>query len=242
MVTAAQKLQTDIEAACPGIPVRAFDAVDSLAETAFRVLGAGEGGPLILSALRERAAEQNAAAARLALLPGADGAILHPLTLSVMAAAACAMAVERLTPRKTAIGWPADVLLEGRVLARPAVQAFAKSSPLRFAVRDHLRKRPPGGRSGRFGLAGRALSFPPRKAYGGDRQGFFRLFGRHWQGVYGVFRDRCTALERDVAYLLGGEERAGRVLGVDDDGALIVLNRRGAPERLLDAGAVLRFL
>ncbi len=47
------KLQSDIEAACPGIPVRAFSAADSTDAQALRALSAGETGPVIFSALEQ---------------------------------------------------------------------------------------------------------------------------------------------------------------------------------------------
>jgi len=55
------------------------------------------------------------------------------------------------------------------------------------------------------------------------------------------YRDRSTALEKEITYHVGGEKRTARVMGVDDDGALIILNKNGTPERLNDPALTFRF-
>lgn len=238
MVTAEQKLRTDIEAACPGIPVRAFGVVPSLEEEALLAAGGGERGPLILSALRSGEAEktQDVIWAHLCLIVGEEGAMLPPVTLKALAAAACAMAIERLASHKTAIRWPGDVLIGGRVASRIAVRcgSFEPSIALVSASVNICG----GEEAGKFASLN-APYLAPGRLVGEIARGFFSFLRQEDRACMESYRDRCTALEQEIRYEANGERHTGRVMGVDDDGALIVLSRSGAPHRLEDESSVI---
>jgi biotin-(acetyl-CoA carboxylase) ligase len=240
MVT-ADKLKSDIEAACPGIPVRAFDVVLSLEREAQRALSSGEEGPLLFSALQTgKEGPSNGVKAHVSLLLGPKGASLHPLTVAVMAAAACAMAIERLTPAQVEIGWPADVLLQGKPVARIAVDApvcdggFTAMATIAVNICE-------GENAGGLEASLNAPYLAPGRLAGEIAREVFGFVQEGTREYMEFYRDRSTALEREVSYFADGENRSGRVMGVDDDGALIVLNKHGAPDRLEDPALPLRF-
>ncbi len=252
MVNAEQKLKSDIEAACPGIPVRAFAAVDSTDAQALRALSAGETDPVIFSALEQtdcRAARDPFSShggirAHLSLLLGAGGEPLNSLSITTMAAAACVMAIERLTPQRPAIRWPGGILIEGKPVATILVNTAAAKGHCGTII--GIAVNICGGESPNwsfcdFGSLNAPYLSPGRLAGEIAREllGFVNDPGnREYMEFY---RDRSTVLEKEITYIVEGEERTARVMGVDDDGALVILNRNGTPERFDDAALAFRF-
>lgn len=252
MVNAEQKLKSDIEAACPGIPVRAFAVVDSTDAEALRALSKGENGPIIFSALAQTDGPETAGEffsshdgikMYLSLLLGPGGE--HPGSLSAMsmAAAACVMAIERLTPQLPAIRWPGGILIEekqiGGILANTAASGEPCGTTVTVAV-NICGGESPNGFPGGFGSLNAPYLSPGRLAGEISREllGIVNNPG-NWEYME-FYRDRSTVLEKEITYTVDGEDRTARVMGVDDSGALIILNQNGTPERLDDAALAFR--
>jgi biotin-(acetyl-CoA carboxylase) ligase len=166
---------------------------------------------------------------------GPECATLHPITITTMAAAACAMAIERLTPQRPAIGWPGDILLQGIPVARimvdtPMVQG--QSSAVASIAVNICKSDAQDGLLDDSGSLNAPYLSPGRLAGEIAREfmGFVRQSGN--RDYMEFYRDRSTALEQEICYTIDGEARSGRVMGVDDDGALIVLSKNGTPDRL----------
>ncbi len=252
MVNAEQKLQSDIEAACPGIPVRAFSAADSTDAQALRALSAGETGPVIFSALEQtgdRAAgdsfsSHEGISAHFSLLLGPGGERVSPLSITSMAAAACVMAIERLTPQRPVINWPGEICIGGKQIAAILVNTAVAQGHCGIIVGITVN------------ICGGEPQNEPFCAFGSLEAPYLspgRLAGEIARELLGLvndpgnraymefYRDRSTALEKEITYIVAGEERTARVMGVDDDGALIILNRNGTPERFDDTALAFRF-
>ena len=154
--------------------------------------------------------------------------------LTFLSVIAVARAIEALTPLKTRIKWPNDLLIDGKKVAGLLNEMSAETDQVNFVVlgigvnlnmtRDQFPAdlRQPatsllletGGRVDRTAFAARLLQ-ELDELYGDFRRSGYEPARREW-----LERSRLAGVA--VAVAEGGTVRRGRVAGIDESGALVL--------------------
>ena len=250
-LNATEKLKTDIEAACPGVPAYVCKDADSAFEEAARAFGRGEAPAAFASFLWKEngecsEGEPSCAGMSVSLLyPFSEGESPSPLAVLAMAAAACAAAIERLTPEKPLILWPGEIAVGGKktgsVFATPLVDGERRGVIAGAAVRIYPAE--PGQSGGVFEGSLNAPYLSPGRLAGETTRGLLYILEHPEDPAYmDFYRDRSPVICRDICYTQKGETCFARAMGVDDDGALVIMRMGGSPERLLSEDVSVRLV
>lgn len=227
-----------------GVPLYAFDEVDSTQETlrALARAGAGEGTVVVAEHQRRGRGRRGRSwtdrpgeSLLFSVLLTPSLAARDVPQLSLLTAVAVAEAVERQTDVRPAIKWPNDLLLGGRKFVGLLPEAELEGTAvvrvmLGIGVNVDQREFPPelAGATSLALEAGRPIDRRPLLAAVLERleHWYTTLPARGFGPVHREWRRRAVTLGRHV--VVGGT--AGLALGIDTDGALLL---RDAAQRVV---------
>ncbi|HYJ17231.1 MAG TPA: biotin--[acetyl-CoA-carboxylase] ligase [Candidatus Limnocylindria bacterium] len=175
----------------------------------------------------------------------------HVAQITLMAAVALAEVVEGFVPQKPAIKWPNDILIGGKKLAGILSEAACSAERVEYvilgigvnlnyacsAMPEELRRRA----TSVLEAAGRPVqreSFLQRliqgieRCYGELEQAGFDAMAARWESYF-AWRGRRVRVE------LLDQVTTGTATGIDRDGALVIVDDRGAPQRILAGDVIL---
>lgn len=159
----------------------------------------------------------------LLLQPPADTA---PGRMTLLAAVAVCRAIEGMTPCKPRIKWVNDIFVKGKKVC--GILAEAVGGQVVVGIGVNLRT-PPGGFPPEAAVAG-ALDVNISRAALAGRIAAYLLDGMDNltdPGILEQYRARMPLTGREVRYTQDGIEKTARVLGVAEDGGLIVEGAAG---------------
>lgn len=171
--------------------------------------------------------------------------------LTVLAAVACARAVERQTGLHPAIKWPNDLLFHGRKCGGILLELSAELDHIRHVVLGiglDVNVAPADFPAGLRGVAtslraelgcpvdrpalAAALIRELDLAYHQLDSGAFTTLADEWEA-------RCTTLGQRVVIRMGARELVGTAESLDDDGALLIRTEHGRLERVVGGDVTL---
>ena len=155
--------------------------------------------------------------------------------ITILAAVAVCQAIEELTGLKPKIKWVNDLFLRGKKVCGILAEGVDRGVIVGIGVNL---KTPPGGFPPEAGAAG-ALDAEVDRFLLAGRIGHYFLQGMARlddPAILDAYRARMPLTGRDVRYTQNGQEKTARVLGVAEDGGLIVRDEEG--ERVLRTGEV----
>ena len=227
----------------PEAGVQALDTVDS---TNLRLKEAARAGrvfpPFLLAAERQTAGRGRlgrrfvspAGGLYMSLLlpwqPGRD-----PAAITLLSAVSVCRAIEEETALRPKIKWVNDIFVNERKVC--GILAEAGDSWVITGIGVNLLT-PPGGFPPEAGAAG-ALDVPTDKNRLAARLAHLILSGTARpdpEGVLAAYRERMFLTGKTIRYTQAGAEKTALVLGVADDGGLIVRDEAG--DRVLRTGEV----
>jgi BirA family biotin operon repressor/biotin-[acetyl-CoA-carboxylase] ligase len=228
-----------------GYALQRHAELESTNDHARRLAGAGEGGPVWITATRQTAGRgrrgrawempEGNLAATLLLRPVKD----NPAQLSFAAALAVAdMVVEAAPGHAVTVKWPNDVLLDGRKLS--GILLEAGNGWLAVGIGVNLAAAPEGTAFPATSLAAAGAQRTPDQALTGIAARF-----AHWYDVWmadgfeplrAAWLARAEGLGGPIHARLPHEERHGLFVGLGPDGALL-LDEQGHT-RAITAGEV----
>lgn len=174
----------------------------------------------------------------------------HAPQITLMAAVALAETVAHFIPQAVTIKWPNDILVDGKKLAGILTEAGCDARRLNYVILGigvnlnyRLNSMPEeirGRATSVAELAGNSVgreSFLKRlihaldRCYGELEESGFAALAPRWDARFGLRgkRVRVDLLDQSIA---------GRVIGIDEDGALLIEDSRGECQRVL-AGDVI---
>jgi len=237
-----------------GYALKTFDVIDSTNEEARRMAGAGEPGPVWITADRQSAGRGRRGrawdspsgnlAATLLLRPGKPPGEAAQLSF-VAALAASDMVQSYAAQARIAVKWPNDILADDRKIAGILLESASGGGRLDWlavGIGVNLAEHPEGTEFPATSLAALGEPVPP------SRDALARL-ASSWAKWYDVWSARGFGDIRDAwlarAAHIGGrirarlqnEETTGVFEGIDETGALI-LRETGGRTRLIAAGEV----
>jgi BirA family transcriptional regulator, biotin operon repressor / biotin---[acetyl-CoA-carboxylase] ligase len=239
--------------------VQRFDAVDSTMDEAARLAAMGAPEGIVVRAEFQRAGRGRAGRAW-ASPPGASLLItllLRPeappdrlSVLPLIAGIAVAEAIEALDAGPVWLKWPNDVWLgnpiDGRKAAGILTSGRTRGDAVEYAlvgiginVSSPADSLPPGATS-LEAASGSPIDCERLLAalLAAFANGYAEFLAHRGRPPLDGWRRRAALLDQDVAVMIGGEWRAGTLLGIDDDGALLL--RAGGKTVRIVAGDLVR--
>ncbi len=173
--------------------------------------------------------------------------------ITLVAGISCAQALIRVTGLDIRIKWPNDIFLHGRKAAGILAEMEGERSDLRFIILgmginvnwargdipEHLQEtatslRAESGREFSRGLiAAEILADLERNYAHFEAEGFSEKMRQEWERLAGLKGKWATA-----TFL--GQNVSGKIVGLDTDGALLLLDERGTTHRFLVGDVSLR--
>lgn len=144
-----------------------------------------------------------------------------PGKITILSAVAVCRAVEEETPLRPRIKWVNDIFVGGRKVSGILAEKIDQGVIVGIGVNIHT---PPGGFPPEAGLAG-ALDAEADPARLAGRIAFHILEGTAHPGdpaILDAYRQRMFLTGQTVRFTQNGREREGLVVGVSDDGGLLV--------------------
>ena len=141
--------------------------------------------------------------------------------ITLLAAVAVCRAIEGMTPLRPKIKWVNDIFVKGKKVCGILAEAVEKQVVVGVGI--NLRT-PPGGFPPEAAVAGALDAEVSRTALAGRVAAYLLDEVADWAdpGILEQYRARMPLTGREVRYTQNGLERAARVLGVAEDGGLIV--------------------
>ena len=175
----------------------------------------------------------------------------HVAQITLMAAVALAEVVEGFVPQKPAIKWPNDILIGSKKIAGILSEAACSAERVEYvilgigvnlnyacsAMPEEIRRRA----TSVLEAAGRPVqreSFLQRliqgveRCYGELEQAGFDAMAARWESYF-AWRGRRVRVE------LLDQVTTGTATGIDRDGALVIVDDHGAPQRILAGDVIL---
>ena len=147
----------------------------------------------------------------------------EPGRFTVLAAVAVCRAIEELTPLRPRIKWVNDLFLRGKKICGILAEGAGECAVVGIGVNLLT---PPGGFPPEAGIAG-ALDVKIHREKLCARIAHHFYQGLKDPSVLDDYRNRMLLTGKEISYLENGQEKNARVLGVDDQGGLIVENEEG---------------
>jgi BirA family biotin operon repressor/biotin-[acetyl-CoA-carboxylase] ligase len=238
-----------------GYALKTFAVIDSTNEEAKRLAGAGEAGPIWISAARQTAGRGRRGrawespsgnlAATLMLRPGKTATECAQLSF-VTAIAVCDMLAEFAPGTEVRVKWPNDVLAAGRkicgILLESASQGGEAPSWLAIGVGVNLASHPPATELPATSLTALGIGPPAADDALLHLAAHFARWYEVWCGDgFPAIRDgwlaRAAGLGGRIRARLSHEEASGVFEGIDESGALLLREHAGRV-RAIPAGEV----
>ena len=175
----------------------------------------------------------------------------HVAQITLMAAVALAEVVERFVPQKPAIKWPNDILIGGKKLAGILTEAACSAERVEYvilgigvnlnyacsAMPEEIRRRATsvleaGGRPVQRESFLQRLIQGVERCYGELEQAGFDALAARWESYF-AWRGRRVRVE------LLDQVTTGTANGIDRDGALVIVDDHGVPQRILAGDVIL---
>lgn len=154
----------------------------------------------------------------LLLRPPAD---LPPGRITLLAAVAVCRAIEGLTPLRPKIKWVNDIFVKGKKVCGILAEAVEDQVVVGIGINLHT---PPGGFPPEAAVAGALDVEVPRAKLAGRVAANLLDAMDDWAdpGILEQYRARMPLTGREVRYTQNGVEKNARVMGVAEDGGLMV--------------------
>ena len=238
-----------------GYGLKTFDVIDSTNEEAKRLAGAGEPGPVWISAARQTAGRGRRGrvwdsptgnlAATLMLRPGKPAGECAQLSF-VAAIAASAMLADFANAGDIRVKWPNDILAEGKkiagILLESASQGGEAPTWLAIGIGVNLAIHPEGTEFPATSLKALGVTVPSADDALLHLAAHFAKWYEVWHGQgFAAIRDawlvRAAGLGTRIRARLATQETHGVFEGIDETGALILRESVGQV-RHISAGEV----